>query len=127
MRRGFVLIEVMLGVAIFSTGVLALGQCVNHCVQAEIAKNEDRAARLALSNRLAEVEAQSVDITKAGQEELKGMFKGITLKQRIKPLILKNEKKEDITGLVEVDLEAVWKSGKEEQSKILSVYVQKRQ
>ena len=126
-KKGFVLLEVMLGVAIFATGVLALGQCVNNCVQAEAAKNEDRKARLALSNRLAEIEGGAVDLTKPKQEELKGMFQGITLKQQSKPVSLKNEKKQVISGIYEVNLEAVWKSGKESQSKELSVYVQKTQ
>jgi hypothetical protein len=124
---GFVLIEVMLGVTIFSMGVLALGQCVNNCVQAEVAKNEDRSARVALSNRLAEIEGGSVDPSKANKEDLKGMFAGITLKQRFKPLSLKNEKKVDIIGLYQVDLEASWKNGKEEQSKVLTFYVQRMQ
>lgn len=124
---GFVLIEVMLGVAIFAIGVISLGQCVENCIKAEAAKNEDRVARIALSNRLAEIEAGAVDITKAKQEELKGIFKGITLKQQAKPLVLKNERKQAISGLYQVDLAAVWKNGREEQSKELSFYVQRSQ
>ena len=124
-NSAFVLLEVMLGVAIFAMGVLALGKCVNNCVIAEVAKNEDRKARLALSNRLAEIEGGAVDITKAKEEPLKGMFQGITIKQQVKPVPLKNERKQVISGIYEIDLEAVWKSGNETQSKELSVYVQR--
>jgi Tfp pilus assembly protein PilV len=125
---GFVLVEVMLGVAIFSVGVLALGQCVNNCVQAEAAKNEDRIARIALENRLAEIKAGAVDLSRNGEEPLKGMFNGITLKQQIKPISMQNENKQMLMNLFEVDLEAVWKSsagGSGDQSKALSVYVQR--
>src|SRR5205823_8553433 len=61
----FVLLEVMLGVLIFSIGVLALGQCVNNCIAAESARNDDQRARLALENRMAEIEAGEVETTKA--------------------------------------------------------------
>ena len=56
-RGGFVLIEVMLGVMIFAIGVLALGRCVNNCISAETLREETERARLALENRMAEVEA----------------------------------------------------------------------
>lgn len=123
--RGFILMEVMLGVAIFSMGVLALGQCVNHCVQAEVLQKEDRIARVALANRMAEIEGGAVDSSKNREDELKGMFKGITIQQKVSQVHLKNENKQELAGLYQVDLEAVWKSGGEKQSKALSIYVQR--
>src|ERR1043166_4261698 len=121
--RAFVLLEVMLGVLIFSIGVLAVGQCVSNCIAAESARNDDQRARLALENRMAEIEAGAVDTTKAQTEKLEGMFAGLTLKQSRKPLAEKNEKKEDLTGLYQIDLEVSWTSGGEPQSKALSFYV----
>ena len=124
--KAFLLVEVMLGVAIFAIGVLALGKCVNNCVQAEIAQKEDRIARIALANRLALIEGGAIDTGKAVSEEpLKGMFAGITLKQRIKPVSIKDENKQEIGGMSELTLDAVWKIGNEEQVKSLSIYVQR--
>jgi hypothetical protein len=121
----FVLLEVMLGVAIFSIGVLALGECVNHCVQAEVLQKEDRIARIALANRMAEVEGGAVDSSKNREDELKGLFKGITIRQKVSQVHIKNELKQELQGLYQVELEAVWQSGGQPQSKALSIYVQR--
>ena len=53
------------------------------------------------------------------------MFAGITLKQRIKPVSIKDENKQEIGGMSELTLDAVWKIGNEEQVKSLSIYVQR--
>jgi Tfp pilus assembly protein PilV len=53
---GFALYEVMLGVAIFAFGVLALGRAVNNCLNASTLNAEDNRIRLILSNRMAEVQ-----------------------------------------------------------------------
>jgi len=119
----FVLLEVMLGVMIFSIGVLALGRCVNNCLAAEAARTEDQRARLALENRMAQIEAGEVLTEKPLNEKLEGMFAGMTLKQTRRPLNKQNEKKEMLDGLYEVNLEVDWLSGGEPQAKALSLYV----
>jgi Tfp pilus assembly protein PilV len=55
---GFALYEVMLGVAIFAFGVLALGRAVNNCLNASTLNAEDNRVRLILSNRMAEVQTR---------------------------------------------------------------------
>lgn len=119
----FVLLEVMLGVMIFSVGVLALGRCVNNCLAAEGARRDDQRARLALENRMAQIETGEVLTEKNLSDKLEGMFTGMTLKQSRKPLHLKNEKDEDLPGLYEVSLEVDWQSGGEPQAKTLTLYV----
>src|SRR5450432_3183536 len=116
----FVLLEAMLGVAIFAIGVIALAQCVNNCLTAEMAKTEDQRARLALENRMAEIESGAMTFEGTKTEKLTGMFDGITLKQTRTQLKLKNEKKEDVLGLSNVSIEAAWQSGREQQSKAIS-------
>jgi len=63
-RRGFVLLEIMLGVMVFALGVLALGRSLSNCVVAESARQETERARLALANRMAEVEADEISTEK---------------------------------------------------------------
>ena len=119
----FVLLEVMLGMMIFAIGVLALGRCVNNCLAAEGARKDDQRARLALENRMAQIEAGEVLTEKPLSDKLEGMFDGLTLKQTRAPLNFQNEKKEALDGLYEVSLEVDWTSGGEPQAKTLSLYV----
>lgn len=122
-RAAFVLLEVMLGVAIFSIGVIALGRCFNNCLNAEMVRAEDQRARLALQNRMAEIESGSVLIDEPKTEPLEGQFTGITLQQSRTALKLKNENGQDLPGLYEVKLAASWTSDRQPQAKELSFYV----
>ncbi len=119
---GFVLLEIMIAVAIFSIGVIALGQCVDNCIRAEIARNDDQKARLALENRVAELRAGAVEIGQGGGEELKGKFTGVTISQARVPLERKNEKNEPLLGLYENKVTASWTSDGEPQSKSVVFY-----
>ena len=85
-RAGFVLIEVMLGVAIFAIGVIALGRCVNNCIVAESVRQETERARLALENRMAEVEAGEVPFDKPVSDDLGDGFPGMTMIQSRAPV-----------------------------------------
>ncbi|MEI8342423.1 MAG: prepilin-type N-terminal cleavage/methylation domain-containing protein [Verrucomicrobiota bacterium] len=121
--RGFILLEVLIGVMIFSVGVLALGKCVNNCLAAQIVTAEDQRARLALENRMAQIEGGEVKVdTIEKKEKLKGMFNGMEISQKRTPLKLKNEKDKRLDNLFVIDLEVSWKSGTEPQSKSLSFY-----
>src|SRR5437016_9789769 len=56
-RPGFALYEVLLGVAIFAVGVLALGRAVENCMNASMLNAEEDVVRQILSNRMAEIQA----------------------------------------------------------------------
>ena len=116
-RRAFVLFEVMLGVAIFSIGIIALGRCVNNCIVAESAREESERARLALENRMAEIEGGEMATDKERSDDLEDAFAGITLKQSRHAVEAKNEKNAVINNLYQVDLEADWTTENEPQSK----------
>jgi hypothetical protein len=120
---GFVLIEVMLGVMIFAMGVLALGKCVGNCITAESARQETERARLALENRMAEVEAGEVLTDQDRSDDLGDSFPGMTLKQSRHPLAAKNENGDIINGLYQVDLEVDWTTDNQPQSRMISFYV----
>jgi hypothetical protein len=125
-RRGFILLEVLLGVMIFAIGVLALGKCVNNCLSSEIAGRRDQIARLVLANRMAQIEGGEVKVDKEKSEELTGMFAGMKIRQKTTPLKFKNEKKQPVEGLSNVDLEVSWTEAGEPQSKVLSFYVMQK-
>jgi len=120
---GFLLLETMIGVMIFAIGVLALARCVDQCINVEAAKVWDERARIALENRMAEIEAGAVFFEAAKEEKLKGMFEGITLVQTRTPLKLEDENKLELVGLFQIQLEAAWQEPAGKQSKELTFYV----
>ena len=123
-REGFILLEVLIGVMIFAVGVLALGKCVNNCLAAQVATADDQRARLALENRLAQIEGGEIKVTASEKtDKLEGMFDGMVIKQKKTAAKLKNEDNKILDNLYVVDLEVSWMSGKEPQSKSLSFYV----
>jgi len=122
-HRGFILLEVLIGVMIFSVGVLALGKCVNNCLAAQIITAEDQRARLALENRMAEIEGGEVTVELAEKvEKLTGMFKGMQISQKRTPAKLKDENDRLLENIYVIDLEVKWTSNMEPQSKSLSFY-----
>ena len=126
-QRGFVLLEAMIAVAIFSIGVLALGRCVEQCINAEMVKVEDERARRFLASRMAEIEQGSVIVQDKATEDLKGEFEGMSLRTTRVPLKKKNEDNKELFGLFGITLELVWKNKGQEQSRELNFYVYPRQ
>ena len=120
---GFLLLETMVGVAVFAIGVLALAKCVDNCLNAEMAKRQDQRARLALENRLAEIEAGASSVEEETEDKLEGMFKGITIKQKRTPLPLKNKDDTEVTGMYTVTVDAIWKDAGIVQRKTMNLYV----
>lgn len=124
LSKGFVLLEAMLAVVVFSLGVLALGACVGNCLSAERLKQEDVRAGRILANRMAEIEGGVVVIgSDSGTEQLKGMGEGMTLKTTRTLVKKKNEKGQDLTNLYLITLTLGWESDHEKQSRELMFYV----
>ena len=124
-RSGFLLLETMIGVAVFALGALVLAKCLNHCIDAEIVKMQDQRARLVLENRMAEIEGGAIrfENNEVREEKLEGRFTGITLRQSREPLELVNENDEKLSGLYAVTLQAVWAAPQGDQTKELRFYV----
>lgn len=120
--HGVVLLEIMIAVAIFAMGMIALGQCVRQCLSAGIMIENDRRATLALENRMAQIQSGETQVGDEKTEKLKGMFEGISLKQKKVVLKEKNEKKELLNGLLEIQLTVTWIEAGEKQEKGLSFY-----
>ena len=113
----------MLGVAIFSIGVLVLARCLDHCLDAEAFRASEQLARSALEARMAEIRGHAVTVLDSPRSDpLEGRFSGITLNQRSTPLELTNENGDLLKGLYQVDLEAVWVGPDGETSRELHFY-----
>src|SRR6266576_832442 len=56
-KYAFALYEVLLGVAIFAIGVIALGRAVENCLNASTISAEESVVRQILSDRMAEIQA----------------------------------------------------------------------
>ena len=121
--HGFLLLETMIGVALFAVGLLALARCVEKCLDAEAACEWDARVRLALENRRVEIEGGAVDSRYSKSERLAGMFQGITLRQTGDPSSLEGEGNGRLKGIMRVRLEAKWKEAGASQTKTLTFYV----
>jgi hypothetical protein len=122
-RASFLLLEAMLSVMVFALGVLALGRAVSQGLVAEIARNEDQRARLALENRMSEIEHGPLELRAEQTGELDGIFEGMKLAQTFEPAGLMDEEKKEITGIDKVTLTVSWESEGEPQSKQIWFYV----
>lgn len=120
---GYLLMETMIGVLVFAIGMLGLARCVEQCINMTSAKVWDERARVALENRMAEIEAGAVFFETGKEEKLTGMFEGITLGQTRTPLRLMDQNKKELAGLYQIQLEAVWQESANKQSKVLTFYV----
>ncbi len=125
-RSGIILLEAMLAVAIFAIAVLALGQCMQQCIQAEAMKEEDAHARRLLENRMVEIEAGEQPINETKREELKGDYAGMTLITTPVQVKAKNEDDNDIVGIVDITLDLEWTTNSVPHSKTLEFYVTPR-
>lgn len=114
--RGFVLLECVLAVFIFSISALGLARCVQNCMKAERFRREEALAQRALANYWAQIELGAYPLaTDKVSEELKGAWTGMKLTIMREQLTLKNEKEQDLFGLYNVKLALAWGSGADEQ------------
>ena len=107
-QRGFLLLEIILAVAIFTLGVLSLGRCLNNCLLAQQIQGEEERARAALEMRMAEIQARPVVPDEYKKEKLGGTYTGVTLIERRKAADVKNENNLPLGDLHEITLTAEW-------------------
>ena len=109
-HSGFMLLEVVVAVAIFTLGVLALGRCMSNCLDTQSIIAQEERARLALENTMVEVQANPSLPDERSSKKLDGMFQGITLVEQRRTLNLTNEKNIGMPNLHEITLIARWSS-----------------
>jgi type II secretion system protein I len=122
-RRGFMLLEIMLAVAIFTMGVITLGAALTQCLVAQRLRYESERARLALQNRMAEIQANQAMPDDSARREMKGAFEGLTIIERRKPLEFKNEEGAIMAGLNQVTLTVEWESEGSRMSRTSTFYL----
>jgi type II secretion system protein I len=121
--RGFMLLEVMLAIFIFSMGVITLGAALSQCLNAQRLRNESERARLALQNRMAEIQANPAMPDDSARRPMKGAFAGITMFEKRKVIEFKNEEGVIMSGLNQITLTAEWPSDGDIVSRTVTFYL----
>ena len=119
----FALYEVLMGLAIFALGVLALGRAAQNCLNASTLNAEENRVRQILSNRMAEVQATPgfPDATK--EFNIDTGYGIVKLIQKSAPAKLQENNGTQLAGVNRVTLTAKWARGGAEQSQQIEFYV----
>ena len=123
LARAFALYEVLLGLAIFSVGVLVLGRSVQNCLNASTLSAEEDRVRQILSNRMAEIQAARVIPDEQKQTKIDTGYGEVTLIQSSVPAGLKDEKGLEMSEIKRVILTVEWTRSGQAQSKKIEFYV----
>lgn len=118
----FALYEVLIGVAIFALGILALGRAVENCLNASTLNAEEDRVRQILANRMAEIQATPGFPDAAKELKIDTGYGVVKLVQKSVPSGLKEENIE-LGGINLVTLIAQWTRSGVAQSKQLQFYV----
>ena len=121
--NAFALYEVLLGVAIFAVGVLALGRAVENCLNASTLNAEEDAVRQILSNRMAEIQAAQGLPDQGKEFKIKSVYGMVKLIQKSAPAELTEPNKTVLNGINLVTLSAQWQRGGASQSRQIRFYV----
>src|SRR5207237_9127312 len=119
----FALYEVLMGLAIFAIGVLALGRAVENCLNATTLNAEENRVRQILSNRMAEVQATPGFPDAAKEFNVDTGYGIVKLIQKSAPAELEEDNGAPLAGVNRVRLRAKWTRGGADQSQQLEFYV----
>lgn len=122
-KYAFALYEVLLGVAIFAIGVIALGRAVENCLNASTISAEENVVRQILSDRMAQVQAASAVPDPEKEFKIKTGYGNVILTQKTAPAALTEPDNTVITGMNLVTLTARWEHAGIAQSKQIQFYV----
>jgi Tfp pilus assembly protein PilV len=120
---GFALYEVLIGLAIFSVGVLALGRSVQNCLNASGLNAEEDRVRQILADRMAEVQATPGFPDAKKETKVATGYGDVLLVQKSVPASLKTDDNTEIFGINLVTLSAEWRRGGVAQSRKIQFYV----
>jgi Tfp pilus assembly protein PilV len=121
--NGFALYEVLLGVAIFAFGVLALGRAVENCINASTLNAEENRVRLILSNRMAEVQTTPGLPDTSKEYTVDTGYGKVQVIQTSTSAGLKDDNDAELAGMYLVRLTAKWKRAGTAQSQQIEFYV----
>ena len=122
-KNGFALYEVLMGLAIFALGVLALGRAVENCLNANSLNAEEDRVRQILSNRMAEVQATPGSPDPKKEFNVDTGYGIVKVIQTSAPADLEDDNGAQLRGVNLVTLSANWTRGGAEQSQQIEFYV----
>ena len=122
-QAAFALYEVLIGLAIFSIGVLALGRSVQNCLNASGLSAEEDRVRQILANRMAEIQATPGFPDNKKETKMATGYGDILLVQQSVPAALKVDNNTELNGLNLVTLTAEWKRSGAAQTRRIQFYV----
>jgi hypothetical protein len=122
-KSGFALYEVLMGVAIFAFGVLALGRAVENCLNASTLNAEEQRVRLILANRMAEVQTTPGPPEPAKEFTVDTGYGNVKLIQTAADAGLKDDNGAQISGLHRILLTAKWTRAGADQTEQVEFYV----
>ena len=120
---GFALYEVLMGLAIFALGVLALGRAVENCLNASTLNAEENRVRQILSNRMAEVQATPGFPDTKKEFKIDTGYGTVKVIQESEPAELEENNGTELAGVNRVKLTAKWTRRGAEQSQQIEFYV----
>ena len=121
--RGFALYEVLLGVAIFAIGVIALGRAVENCLNASSISSEESAVRQILADRMAEIQAAPVPPDAEKEFKVNSSYGMVKLIQKSAPAGLTEPGNTLLSGINLVTLTAQWQHAGVPRLKQIQFYV----
>ena len=119
----FALYEVLIGVAVFALGVIALGRAVQNCINASTISAEDNIVRQILSDRMAQVQAASAVPDAEKEFKIDTHYGRVILQQKTAPATITEPDNTLITGINIVTLTARWAHAGTAQSRQIQFYV----
>jgi Tfp pilus assembly protein PilV len=120
---GFALYEVLLGLAIFAIGVLALGRAVENCLNASALSEEENRVRQLLANQMAELQASPGRPDSVKELNIDTGYGVVKLIQKTVPEELLDKDNTVVSGINRVTLRAEWSRNGTKQNKQLVFYV----
>ena len=122
-RRGFALYEVLLGLAIFAIGVVALGRAAQNCLNASSLSAEEDRVRQILANRMAEIQTSPGTPDALKETNVDTGYGVVKLIQKSAPAQLVETDNTQLTGITLVTLTAQWTRSGATQSNEVQFYV----
>jgi Tfp pilus assembly protein PilV len=122
-NRGFALYEVLIGVAIFTAGILALGAAVENCIHATGLNAEEERVRQILSDRMAEIQATPGFPDNKKETKVATGYGEVVIVQQSVPAALKGENNTELNGINLVTLTAQWKRNGIGQARKVQFYI----
>jgi Tfp pilus assembly protein PilV len=122
-RAGFALYEVLIGVAIFAIGVVALGRAAQNCLNASTLSAEDTRIRQVLANRMAEIQVNPGAPDALKETNVDTGYGAVKLIQKSVPAQLVEANNTQLAGISLVTLTAQWTRSGATQSRQVEFYV----